>query len=353
METNTTEPQTTDVTAEAAEEASPKAEQPEAEQPEENKEAETEQAETASSETTSPENAVAPPDESKATEGSSAETDKAETDETDGDKAEIGEAESGEVENAAEEATEAEEEAEAEPIEPPMLKVGKEDVPLTTILESLLFVAEVGIKPSQFAQALECPVEDIQVALKLLGDGYKEEGRGLRVQERGGRFTMVTTPIAAKSIEAFLELDLTTKLSGPALEALSVIAYRQPVTRPQIESVRGVDCGGVIKTLLQHEMIEEVGRLEAPGRPILYGITDFFMQHFGLTELQDLPPLETTEADMLWAATQIAEAEGETEEGETDDLDEAVEESAEAAEEPEPEPESETEPTPDSDKSEV
>lgn len=223
----------------------------------------------------------------------------------------------------------------AEPIEPPMYKIGKEDFPLTTVLESLLFVAELGIKPSQFAQALECPVEDVQVALKLLGDSYKADERGLRVQERSGRYTMVSTPIAAKAIEAFLELDLTTKLSGPALEALSVIAYRQPATRPQIEAVRGVDCGGVIKTLLLHEMIEEVGRLDAPGRPILYGVTDFFMQHFGLTELQDLPPLETSEADMLWAATQIAEDGGEGEtideddsekdsEGEPDGEDEAV-----------------------------
>lgn len=210
--------------------------------------------------------------------------------------------------------TDPEEEA-AEPIELPMYQTGKESVPLTTVLESLLFVAELGIKPSQFSQALECPIEEIEIALKLLGDSYKEDRRGLRIQERAGRYTMVTTPIAAKAIEAFLELDLTTKLSGPALEALSVIAYRQPATRPQIEAVRGVDCGGVIKTLLQHEMIEEVGRLDAPGRPILYGVTDFFMQHFGLTELQDLPPLETTEADILWAATQIAE-DGATEEGE-------------------------------------
>jgi segregation and condensation protein B len=100
------------------------------------------------------------------------------------------------------------------------------------------------------------------------------------------------------------------------LEALAVIAYRQPVTRAQVEAVRGVDCAGVLRSLAQRGLVEEVGRLDVPGRPILYGVTDLFMQHFGLTNLQELPPLEEPDADTLEAATLLVaeDAEGAEEE---------------------------------------
>ena len=87
-----------------------------------------------------------------------------------------------------------------------------------------------------------------------------------------------------------------------------MIAYRQPVTRAQIEAVRGVDCAGVLRSLSHRGLVEAAGRLEAVGRPILYGVTDLFMQHFGLMELDELPPLEKEDADQLWAATALAEA---------------------------------------------
>lgn len=117
--------------------------------------------------------------------------------------------------------------------------------------------------------------------------------------ERNGRFQLVTSPAAAALIETFLNLDMTAKLSAPALETLAVVAYRQPVTRAQVEAVRGVDCSGILRSLLQRGLIEEVDRLDAPGRPVLYGVTDLFMQHFGLTSLQELPPLETNETEQL------------------------------------------------------
>ena len=106
---------------------------------------------------------------------------------------------------------------------------------------------------------------------------------------------LVTAPEAANLIETFLNLDATSKLSAPALETLAVVAYRQPVTRAQIEAVRGVDCSGVLRSLLQRGLLEEVGRMDAPGRPVLYGVTDLFMHHFGLTALHELPPLESSE----------------------------------------------------------
>ncbi len=134
-------------------------------------------------------------------------------------------------------------------------------------------------------------------------------GRGLRVQKHNNRFQLVTDPSLAPLIETFLELDLSTTLSGPALETLAIVAYRQPVARAQIEAVRYVDCAGVLRSLLQRGLVEEVGRLETVGRPILYGVTDHFLQHFGLIEMTELPPLETADTDALWAATALADVE--------------------------------------------
>lgn len=195
--------------------------------------------------------------------------------------------------------------------EPPqplrLLQIDDQPVTLLTLVESLLFVAETAAEPKQFAEVLDVPLEDVQAALDQLAEDYVERSSGIRLQERNGKYTLVSMPLAAQPIEDFLNLDLNSRLSSAALEALAIVAYRQPVTRIQVESVRGVDCGGVLRTLLQRELITEVGRLDAVGRPILYGVTDLFMQHFGLTTMDELPSLETTDADLLWAATQLAD----------------------------------------------
>jgi segregation and condensation protein B len=161
------------------------------------------------------------------------------------------------------------------------------------------------VEVSQLAKALEISPKMVAVGLERLEILYRQEERGLRMITLDGRRQLVTLPAAAGAIEDFLNLDLTTRLSGPALETLAVIAYRQPVTRVQVESVRGVDCSGVLRSLLQRGLIEEAGRLETVGRPILYGVTDLFMQHFGLTALNELPELELEDADTLWAATEL------------------------------------------------
>ena len=179
---------------------------------------------------------------------------------------------------------------------------------LTALLESLLFVAAEPVEPGQLARTLDLPVAAVEQGLVELAAFYKHAGRGLRVQIHNGKAQLVTAPAAAAYIETFLDLDASTRLSGPALEALAVIAYRQPVTRAQIEAVRGVDCAGVLRSLLQRGLIAEMGRLETVGRPILYGVTERFMQQFGLVEMNDLPPLEETEADRLWAATVLADS---------------------------------------------
>jgi segregation and condensation protein B len=121
---------------------------------------------------------------------------------------------------------------------------------------------------------------------------------------------LVTAPAAAPWIEMFLNVDSAQRLSTPALETLAVIAYRQPVSRASIEAIRGVDCAGVLRSLMQRGLIEEVGRLETVGRPILYGVTEPFMRHFGLESLSDLPPLEAKDEELLDSAGKIGKGVG-------------------------------------------
>jgi segregation and condensation protein B len=182
-----------------------------------------------------------------------------------------------------------------------------EPLMLATVLESLLFVAGEPVAPADLAKALDLPETEIQEGLVRLANHYKAGGRGLRLQQFNDKVQLVTAPAAANHIENFLNLETTTRLSSPALETLAVIAYRQPVTRAQVEAIRGVDCAAVLRSLTQRGLIAEVGRMETVGRPILYGVTELFMQHFGLVDLSDLPPLEETDADRLWAATELAE----------------------------------------------
>ncbi len=190
------------------------------------------------------------------------------------------------------------------------VRIGETSLAMRSALESLLFVADGPIEAAQLARVLNTPVEVVESHLRGLDEEYRAQERGLRVAERSGRFQMVTTPAAAQLIETFLNLDMTTKLSAPALETLAIVAYRQPVTRAQVEAVRGVDCSGILRSLLQRGLIEEVDRLDAPGRPVLYGVTDLFMHHFGLTSLQELPPLQAVEVEQLDSAVeQIATAE--------------------------------------------
>ncbi|MEZ4636335.1 MAG: SMC-Scp complex subunit ScpB [Caldilineaceae bacterium] len=181
--------------------------------------------------------------------------------------------------------------------------------PLVSLLESLLFVAEDAVTPDKLAQALDRTIGEVEAGLTILARRCEAENRGIRVQRRSGRVQFVTNPAAAQAVENFLNLDLSTHLSGPALEALAVVAYQQPVTRAQVEAVRGVDCSGVLRKLQQQGLIEEVGRLETIGRPILYGVTDLFMQHFGLTSLTELPQLPEVDADALAAAVALVEEE--------------------------------------------
>ncbi len=163
------------------------------------------------------------------------------------------------------------------------------------MVESLLFVADGPVPVSQLAAALDARPQQVKTALLALEESYQESG--LQLQRNNGRIQLTTHPLAAGAIEQFLGLESQQQLSSAALEALAIVAYRQPVTRPQVDGVRGVNSDSVLKNLLFKGLIEEVGRSEGPGRPILYGTTSAFLQHFGLASLHELPPLEPEEPE--------------------------------------------------------
>ncbi|GAB4568954.1 MAG: SMC-Scp complex subunit ScpB [Anaerolineae bacterium] len=174
--------------------------------------------------------------------------------------------------------------------ERPMSEDGEKGLSLSALIESLLFVADEPVPVERLAQVLGASIEAVEQALSELSQCLMT--RGTRLQRKGERVQMVSAPEAASYIEAFLGLDLTTRLSPAALEVLAIVAYKQPITRAQIEAIRGVSCDAVLRTLVNRGLLEEVGRLEQAGRPILYGTTFQFLQYFGLKSLDDLPPLD-------------------------------------------------------------
>lgn len=155
-------------------------------------------------------------------------------------------------------------------------------------IEAVLFVAASPITSSQIAETLDLPVREVEQGLEQLVEDYS--GRGLAIQSYGGKYQMTTAAEMAADVEKFLGLELTTRLSRAAIETMAIIAYRQPITRPGIDAIRGVSSDGVIKSLLSRGLIQEVGRAEGPGRPILFSTTVDFLQHFGLNSLDQLPP---------------------------------------------------------------
>lgn len=171
---------------------------------------------------------------------------------------------------------------------------------LAVLLESLLFVADEPVTTRRLAQTLEVATDNVEAALATLQQAYVE--RGVRLQRAGDRVQLVSAPEAASHIERFLGLELKSRLSQAALEALSIVAYEQPVTRAQVEAVRGVNSDSVLRTLVSKCLIEDVGRLDTVGRPILFGTTFDFLQYFGLESLDVLPAIELPEDDQASAS---------------------------------------------------
>lgn len=169
----------------------------------------------------------------------------------------------------------------------------RQKLDLAASLEALLFVTAEPVPPAQLAAALEISAAEVESVLDELEQALLT--RGLRLQRHAGCVQLTTAPETAELVERFLGLEATSHLSRAALETLAIIAYQQPVTRPQVEAVRGVNSDGVMKSLLGKGLVQELGRAEGPGRPILYGVTPDFLRHFGLSSLSELPPLNLAE----------------------------------------------------------
>ncbi|MGD2050187.1 MAG: SMC-Scp complex subunit ScpB [Chloroflexota bacterium] len=166
---------------------------------------------------------------------------------------------------------------------------------MTALLESVLFVASGPLSVGRLAKVLETTPAVVDNLLHELEKDYRD--RGIRLQWSGSEVQLTTAPESSHVIERLLGLELTTRLSQAALEVLAIIAFMQPATRPQIDQIRGVNSDSSLRTLLGQGLIEEVGRLEGPGRPILYGTTPEFLQYFGLGSLDELPNLPGEEEE--------------------------------------------------------
>lgn len=162
---------------------------------------------------------------------------------------------------------------------------------LLSCLEAVLFVASVPVTVNQLAETLGQSAEEVLSGLKELSERYALSG-GLSLQWHAGKVQLTTSPRMAAIVEKYLGLEAQSRLSKAALETLAIVAYRQPITRPGVDAIRGVSSDSVLRSLLSKGLVQEAGRSEGPGRPILYETTSEFLQHFGLSSIDGLPPFE-------------------------------------------------------------
>lgn len=157
--------------------------------------------------------------------------------------------------------------------------------------EAILFAAGASVEKSRIAQALGISEEETEAILNSLIADYTDAQRGITIIRLRDSYQMVSCKAYAPQIRTVMDLRRNTPLSQAALEVLAVVAYNQPVTKAFVEQVRGVDCSGVIGSLTAKDLLEERGRLELPGRPLLYGTTENFLRCFNISSLEELPPL--------------------------------------------------------------
>jgi len=166
-----------------------------------------------------------------------------------------------------------------------------DELPLPALCEALLFVAGAPLALDELARAAAAAPAAVEAALAELATEMAACRRGVRLQHHGDRWALVSAPPAAPAVARFLGLSRTERLSPAALESLAIVAYRGPVTRGEIEAIRGVDSSGVLHTLLARDLVESVGRRPGVGSPHEYAVTPAFLRHFGLASLAELPPL--------------------------------------------------------------
>lgn len=168
---------------------------------------------------------------------------------------------------------------------------------LKPAIEAILFACGTPAELTKIAQALEIKEEKAEELLKSLMDDYSSRKSGIKIVRLGKSYQMCTEKEYAEIIRIVLDLRRNSPLSQAALEVLAIIAYNQPVTKAFVEQIRGVDCSGVVSSLVARELIEEKGRLELPGRPLIYGTTENFLRCFNVSDVSELPPLPQKNSD--------------------------------------------------------
>ncbi len=162
---------------------------------------------------------------------------------------------------------------------------------ISAAIEAILFSNGSSVETSRLAQALEISETQVEKYTTALIEDYNTSNRGITIIKLDNAYQMVSNKEYAPQIRTVMDLRRNTPLSQAALEVLAVVAYNQPVTKAFVEQVRGVDCSGVIGSLTSKGLVEEKGRLELPGRPLLYGTTENFLRCFNISSLDELPPL--------------------------------------------------------------
>ena len=163
-------------------------------------------------------------------------------------------------------------------------------------IEAILFVAGEAVSIKDLARALQTGEKEIRSAVSALRDEYDYEQRGFLLKRFGDNIQLATRPLYAGDVVRLLQPVQQQSLSQAAMETLAVVAYKQPVTRAEVEQIRGVKCDYSLQSLMMKGLIQEAGRKDTIGRPILYATTDTFLSHFGIQGLEDLPPLPETES---------------------------------------------------------
>ena len=187
----------------------------------------------------------------------------------------------------------------------------RDDLSLEETLEALLVVAIEPVTAEELADIIEQDVGDVRNVLRALKEEYANYRRGFRLAELASGWVLQSSPDVAQWVTKFANRDVSHRMSSAALETLAIIAYRQPISRTQITALRGVNVDGVSRLLEQRGYIEEKGRADGPGQPILYGTTELFLARMGLSSLDGLPPIEQFMPPVETAQALAAEMAGE------------------------------------------
>ncbi len=167
------------------------------------------------------------------------------------------------------------------------------------MVEAVLFAAAEPIEYTKLASVLGMDDEQILLIMDALNNKYNEEASGICLVQLDTKYQLCSKKEFVEAVRNVLDLKRNSPLSQAAFEVLAIVAYNQPITKPYIEQIRGVDCSGVVNTLCQRGLVEEKGRLDVPGRPVLYGTTSDFLRCFSLSSLDDLPELPEGDRDIL------------------------------------------------------